>query len=202
MSFLSATPARFVHFVHFFYHHRSTTLVVKDIIVEQSLLVGNACTDAIVDMKFQPVRQPSEGVIRAQLKRLVPFCIVGIFFMLYRNAIAGVSGSDNSISLVDKIPRKIWQSWKHDPFGMELRDSERAKTWTTKNPNYRYEVLTDDNAMPYVEYHYGPHGLNRPDIVHTYRTLSDKIIKSDLLRYLIMYGELKISEIRLVPNAC
>lgn len=163
-------------------------------IVEQSLLVGNAFT--AVDMKFQPVRQPTEGVTRAHMKRLVPLCILGVFFILYRNAIAGVSGPDNSASLVDKIPRKIWQSWKNDPFTMELRDSERAKTWTTKNPNYRYEVLTDDNAMGYVEYHYGPHQLNRPDIIHTYRTISDKIIKSDLLRYLIMYGEL-ISEVSL-----
>ena len=58
-----------------------------------------------------------------------------------------------------------------------------------KNSNYRYEVLTDDNALGYVEDHFGPSNLNRPDIVHTYKSLNDKIIKSDLLRYLIMYGE-------------
>ena len=53
----------------------------------------------------------------------------------------------------------------------------------------RYEVLTDDNADDYVAHHYGPLGLNRPDIVHVYQSLNAKIIKSDLLRYLIMYVE-------------
>ena len=54
---------------------------------------------------------------------------------------------------------------------------------------HRYEVLTDDNADNYVTHHYGPLGLNRPDIVHVYQSLNAKIIKSDLLRYLIMYVE-------------
>lgn len=58
-----------------------------------------------------------------------------------------------------------------------------------KNPNHRYEVLTDDNAMEYVEQHFGPTGLNRPDIVYTYQSLNAKIIRSDLLRYLVMYVE-------------
>ncbi len=66
---------------------------------------------------------------------------------------------------------------------------ERARTWTTKNPGHRYEVLTDRNAQGYVEQHFGPSGFNRPDIVHTYQSLNAKIIKSDLLRYLVMYVE-------------
>ncbi|KAH0171208.1 glycosyltransferase family 32 protein, partial [Aureobasidium melanogenum] len=88
-----------------------------------------------------------------------------------------------------KFPRKIWQSWKVDPTRFETRDVERARTWTVKNPGYRYEVLTDDNADYYVEHHYGPMGLNRPDIISVYKSLNAKIIKQDLLRYLIMYVE-------------
>lgn len=34
--------------------------------------------------------------------------------------------------------------------------------------HYQYEVLTDDNALAYVEWHYGKHGFNRPDIVALY----------------------------------
>ena len=58
-----------------------------------------------------------------------------------------------------------------------------------KNPKFRYEVLTDDNTMDYVEEHFGPSGYNRPDIVQTYKTLNAKIIQADLLRYLVMYVE-------------
>jgi mannosyltransferase OCH1-like enzyme len=87
------------------------------------------------------------------------------------------------------IPRKIWQTWKTGPLAFDQRDSDSAKTWSAKNPGYRYEVLTDANAMPYVEWHYGPKGFNRPDIVNLYRELNITIIKADLLRYLVMYAE-------------
>lgn len=63
----------------------------------------------------------------------------------------------------------------------------RARSWTTKNPGHRYEVLTDENAISYVEDNFGPSGLNRPDIVSTYKGLTATIIRADLLRYLVMY---------------
>jgi hypothetical protein len=53
----------------------------------------------------------------------------------------------------------------------------------------RYEVLTDGNDLHYVETNFGPAGLNRPDIVYFYKSLTAKIIKADLLRYLILYNE-------------
>jgi len=87
------------------------------------------------------------------------------------------------------IPRKIWQTWKMGPLAFEQRDSDTAKTWPARNPNFRYEVLTDDNSIQYVEWHYGPSGFNRPDIISLYRELNITIIKADLLRYLVMYAE-------------
>jgi len=89
----------------------------------------------------------------------------------------------------EKFPRRIWQSWKVNPYAFDDRDHMVAQTWPQKNPSFRYEVLTDYNDLYYVESHFGPAGLNRPDIVHTYRSLTAKIIKADLLRYLIMYVE-------------
>ncbi|RKF75698.1 putative glycosyltransferase HOC1 [Golovinomyces cichoracearum] len=88
-----------------------------------------------------------------------------------------------------KFPRKIWQSWKVDALQLGETELNRARSWTSKNPGYRYEMLTDGNDMDYVEHHFGPAGLNRQDIVYTYRTLNAKIVKADLLRYLIMYVE-------------
>lgn len=119
-----------------------------------------------------------------QLFVLIVICLVicGSLHML-------TNGPSELIVESKRFPRKIWQSWKVDPTRFESRDVERARTWTVKNPGHRYEVLTDDNADYYVEHHYGPLGLNRPDIVNTYKSLNARIIKSDLLRYLIMYVE-------------
>jgi mannosyltransferase OCH1-like enzyme len=88
-----------------------------------------------------------------------------------------------------QFPRKIWQTWKVNPLKFEERDHKTAETWLAKNPDYRYEVLTDDNDMRYVEWHFGPEGFNRPDIVNFYRDVKAAIVKADLLRYLIMYAE-------------
>lgn len=150
-------------------------------------------------MKFQPSRQAPEGFVIKQLRRILPLCIACVVLLLYRHAVTGGS-AESAPSAVGRFPRKIWQSWKVGPLSFDQRDTDRAKTWTVKNPGYRYEVLTDDNALAYVEDHFGPLGLNRPDIVHTYKSLNDEIIKSDLLRYLIMYGKWMLSsEQRLSP---
>ncbi|OIW35678.1 alpha-1,6-mannosyltransferase Och1 [Coniochaeta ligniaria NRRL 30616] len=87
------------------------------------------------------------------------------------------------------FPKKIWQTWKVDPLSFDQRDALTAKTWTAKNPDYRYEVLTDNNDLTWIEQYYGPEGLNRQDIVDFYRNVNATIIKADLLRYLIMYAE-------------
>ena len=50
-------------------------------------------------------------------------------------------------------------------------------------------MLTYQNDLYYVETHFGPTGFNRPDIVYMYRSLTAKIIKADVLRYLVMYVE-------------
>jgi mannosyltransferase OCH1-like enzyme len=84
------------------------------------------------------------------------------------------------------FPTKLWQIWKVAPLYFEEKEFLRARNWTYLNPTYRYEVLTDDNALMWVEQNYG---LTRPDVVHFYRTLGVKIVKADLLRYLIMYIE-------------
>jgi mannosyltransferase OCH1-like enzyme len=76
-------------------------------------------------------------------------------------------GLEENISYqLPQFPRKIWQIWKVDPLAFEDRDLSLARTWIEKNPSYRYEVLTDSNDLSYVETHFGPTRLNRPDIVH------------------------------------
>ncbi|KAG5994955.1 hypothetical protein E4U52_000549 [Claviceps spartinae] len=89
----------------------------------------------------------------------------------------------------DTFPQKIWQTWKIDPLLFGITETARAMTWIAQNPQMRYEVITDYNDMTYVEQHFGPAGLNRPDIVDFYRSVKLRIIKADLLRYIILYAE-------------
>ena len=138
-------------------------------------------------MMFTGGRHSVKGLPSGQFRLITILCIAcGVVFL-----ISHTFGGTRYPSFVpmQKFPRKIWQSWKVEPFRFEDRDVERARTWTIKNPRYRYEVLTDDNTMDYVEQHFGPSGYNRPDIVSTYRSLNARIIQADLLRYLVMYVE-------------
>ncbi|KAK7425908.1 hypothetical protein QQZ08_007622 [Neonectria magnoliae] len=82
-----------------------------------------------------------------------------------------------------------FQIWKHDPPSFAQQELQRVRTWTEKNPEWRWEVLTDANELGYVEHHFGPHGFNRPNIVEFFKSVQIKIIKADLLRYLVMYAE-------------
>lgn len=133
-------------------------------------------------------RPPFTALFANQFRMLLILFVTCSVFLLLHNAFGG--SRDPTFFPMDEFPKKIWQSWKVDALRFEDRDTERAVSWTTRNLAHRYEVLTDDSAMTYVEQFYGPHGLNRPDIVYTYQSLNSiRIIQSDLLRYLIMYAE-------------
>jgi mannosyltransferase OCH1-like enzyme len=141
--------------------------------------------------------------IPAQMRRLIPLyvaCVILVLFILNLRLVR--SGKQHSVQFprpaftgqqIAKtrsiFPKKIWQTWKVNPLDFEERDVERARSWLERNPEHRYEVLTDDNEIPYVEYHFGPEGFNRPDIVNFYKTIKATIVKADLLRYMIMYAE-------------
>ena len=140
--------------------------------------------------------------IPRQIQRVLPLYIVFVVFIFllanldFRGITGGSSvvkrGLHHSVPALSggaKFPRKIWQTWKIGPLSFDFKDQACAKTWTVKNPGYRYEVLTDDNDMEYVEQYFGPEGFNRVDIVDMYREINAKIIKADLLRYLVMYAE-------------
>lgn len=130
-----------------------------------------------------------EIAVPKQLKRILPACLAVIVFFLIVSGGVGSSYGSGQERKDHRFPRKIWQTWKVDPLGFEERDLTLARTWIGKNPAHRYEVLTDQNDLAYVEREFGPDGLDRPDIVYTYKSLTAKIIKADLLRYLVMYVE-------------
>ncbi|KAK1756369.1 nucleotide-diphospho-sugar transferase [Echria macrotheca] len=143
--------------------------------------------------------------IPTQMRRTLPLYLVclAVFLLVLYADVLGIakarpiiiqrSGPQTHLAFAhgppDAFPKKIWQTWKVDPYNFAQRDFDTAKTWTSKNPGYRYEVLTDDNDMLFVEEKFGPNGFNRPDIVEMYRAINLTIIKADLLRYMIMYAE-------------
>ncbi|KAK1959874.1 glycosyltransferase sugar-binding region DXD domain-containing protein-containing protein [Colletotrichum sublineola] len=139
--------------------------------------------------------------VPTQLRRCIPLyiacvCVIllvanlDLFGSLPKPAqLSKRGGRHSSTSKQAAFPKKIWQSWKVAPFAFEVEQALTARTWTDKNPGYRYEVLTDNNDIEYVEEHYGPDGFDRPDIVDMYRNVNATIIKADLLRYMIMYAE-------------
>ncbi|KUJ23950.1 uncharacterized protein LY89DRAFT_571658 [Mollisia scopiformis] len=146
------------------------------------------------------------GRLPKELRRILPIYVACVLFVLFFARANPYKSPLEASEVIKRVlaayqtplqstrsafPRKIWQTWKIDPLDFETRDSERARSWTSMNPGYRYEVLTDSNDLHYVETHFGPGpgGLNRPDIVNMYRSLNATIIKADLLRYLMMYIE-------------
>jgi mannosyltransferase OCH1-like enzyme len=153
----------------------------------------------VTDTRMHAVTSQLGGRLPKQMQRVLPVYIACILVVVF---LSNADSFGSSLKVVKRelscqsaltggtqFPRKIWQTWKVDPLGFEERDMTCARTWTSKNPGHRYEVLTDSNDLYYVETHFGPAGLNRLDIVDTYRSLTAKIVKADLLRYLVMYVE-------------
>lgn len=127
--------------------------------------------------------------IPKQLQRVAPACLTLLLLFLVLFSRFGESGTSVFPHRSQFFPRKIWQTWKVASLDFEQRDLDVARSWMRHNPTYRYEVLTDQNDLEWVENAFGPNGFNRLDIVYIYRELTLKIIKADILRYLVMYVE-------------
>ncbi|PNS15938.1 Initiation-specific alpha-1,6-mannosyltransferase [Sphaceloma murrayae] len=135
------------------------------------------------------VAKPPAFAMPTQIRRILPALTVMVLFLVFLSSPYRNIPAHYLIQKDPRFPRKIWQTWKIDPLGFEEKDLNLARSWVGRNPDYRYEVLTDRNDLAYVERNFGPDGLNRLDIVYTYRELNARIIKADILRYLIMYVE-------------
>ncbi|CAD6581929.1 MAG: hypothetical protein ASARMPREDX12_000708 [Alectoria sarmentosa] len=94
--------------------------------------------------------------------------------------------SSRSATLVgQEIPKKVWQTWHTSAILLDDEERERARTWQEKNPHYRYELLTDHGAESYVHDHFAADPLIRD----TFLNLTDKILRADFMRYLVLAAE-------------
>jgi mannosyltransferase OCH1-like enzyme len=81
-------------------------------------------------------------------------------------------------------PDKVWQTAELNNLTEGQRDW--SNIWTTKNPSFRLELLTDRSSEILVRTHYLK---TRPDIVEAYEALPIPIMRADLLRYLMLLAE-------------
>jgi len=81
---------------------------------------------------------------------------------------------------------RIWQTSKLPVVAIGDEDREYVKTWSELNPEYRHEVLTDEMMESYVTDHFHS---SHPDIEQIYFDVKDYILRSDLIRYLILLAD-------------
>ncbi|KAK5119657.1 hypothetical protein LTR85_007486 [Meristemomyces frigidus] len=84
-----------------------------------------------------------------------------------------------------RIQQKIWQTWKVPVLEMDEERRRFTASWMTRNPAYRYELLTDSAARAYVRANYA----HRPDICGTYEKIADPILAADYIRYLAILAD-------------
>lgn len=84
---------------------------------------------------------------------------------------------------LDEIPPRIWQIF----FGSTPLDdfADALQTWITKNQDYSYTLMSNQGADDFAREHYA----DRPDILETFLQLKFPVLRSDLLRYMILESE-------------
>ncbi|KAK4455165.1 alpha-mannosyltransferase och1 [Podospora aff. communis PSN243] len=89
------------------------------------------------------------------------------------------------------LPPKIWQislpKNPADPAGRDINPEslQDAATWLAKNPDYAYTLVDNFGGETFVRTHFS----HRPDILAAYQNMPNVGMKSDLLRYLLLYIE-------------
>ena len=135
-------------------------------------------------------------MFRGRLPFILKFlALVGAIFLLINHFVPGNTSPFNSLShaisykstnLADQeIPKKVWQTWHTSAVLLGDEERERARTWEEKNPQYRYELLTDHGAESYVLHHFA----HDPLIRDTFLNLTDKILRADFMRYIVLAAE-------------
>jgi alpha 1,6-mannosyltransferase len=85
------------------------------------------------------------------------------------------------------IPEKIWQIFLTARPGIEINPDnfQDTKSWIAKNPDYKYTLVGSKGGEEFVSRHWGTGSA----IWQTYNELKNPGLKSDLLRYLLLWKE-------------
>lgn len=138
----------------------------------------------------------ASNMMRGRLPFFIKFvALIGGTFLLINHFTPSASSpfqtlsqaiSSKSANLAgEEIPKKVWQTWHTSAILLGDEERERARTWQEKNPDYRHELLTDNGAESYVRYHFA----NDPLIRDTFTNLTDKFLRADFMRYIVLAAE-------------
>ncbi len=88
-----------------------------------------------------------------------------------------------SIAPLDEIPSQIWQIF----FGYTPLENfaPQLQTWVARNQDYAYTLVSSDGADAFARKHYA----DQPEILDAFLSLKVPVLRSDLLRYMILESE-------------
>jgi len=86
-----------------------------------------------------------------------------------------------NLNYIQKIPKKIFQTWKNHDMGTEMKNT--VYSITEKNPEYQYKLFDDDECAEYIKNNFDK------DVLDAYNNLIPGAFKADLFRYCILYKE-------------
>ena len=83
------------------------------------------------------------------------------------------------------FPLKIWQTAKTGVAAQDPGTRSSILSWIEQNPKHRYETITDGSSEIYIAKTFA----DKPEVVRDFLALQDPVLRADLLRYLMLYGD-------------
>ena len=110
--------------------------------------------------------------------------VLYLYFFTFRSPTGSVARIPPSLQPhLEAIPPRIWQIF----FGYDQLDdyAPALQTWILMNQDYSYTLMRNKGADEFVRKHYA----DRPDILEPFLQLKLPVLRSDLLRYMILESE-------------
>ncbi|CAD6592665.1 MAG: hypothetical protein ASARMPREDX12_006343 [Alectoria sarmentosa] len=95
------------------------------------------------------------------------------------------SPAQDSSSPTHDFPFKIWQTAKTGISTLDPETQTSIQSWNEQNPNHRFEMITYGSSESYVAKTFA----QDPALVRDFLALRDPVLRADLVRYLILYGD-------------
>lgn len=112
------------------------------------------------------------------------FFALYVYFFIYHFPVgSGPLAQQPLQPQLEEIPSRIWQIF----FGYTPLDdfADALQTWISKNQDYSYTLMSNQGADEFAREHYA----DRPDILEPFLQLKFHVLRSDLLRYMILESE-------------
>lgn len=136
------------------------------------------------------------GWLYARRRTLLFFTLAGFLILVFLYQFTSVFRSTSlySISYVEqagrhksRISQKIWQILLPMPLVIKTKPVGFADpgSWLQMNPGYTYTLFGAEGARSFIHSKFP----DRPELLQTFKELRNPGLKSDFLRYLVLYAE-------------